>query len=972
MVLLIIVKIGTAQEDYREYYAEQEAYFEAHPEEKNTKSYMRYQRAKWLTSSRLDENGSLKTYGEARRVASENGRKTKRGTELQARISQSNANWTFLGPIGIPEDIGGTRSHTGAGRVEKVFVDEVNDVVYSGSNNGGLFRSDDGGNTWECMTDMYPEITGIQALWARNDTIIIASGTSLGLNHASVLEGLFIKKGLTNDWEKINFIKDATANNGNTVPDGEFYPAYGDRTRLPRSLTKLPDVKGGFLLATSHNVLRTDNWGTTWTEVAYKKSTHYGLFDIAHMTSSTPGNEREFVVGNQILVSSDGGLNWSDETSAIVSSLPDNTNADTLYSARVTTHPNWPDKAWIFIEDKARNDQYIVKYDNGSYTTLLAKHGSLGVNNFLADMMALKVSPNDENLLYFGNQLMNKFVTGATAISSIATTGLNDNPEATSEWVHPDVRSMYVADSSGTDRVYVGHDGGLSISQSQPSSGRFTWRNVAGSMGITEFFSIAGSSSDPDILVGGTQDNAAFVYDLANTNAPNGWFHTSGGDGGGCAMGNQDPSLVVTGNYLNNNARISITRGTSDARYVSTYHSGGGFRPIKINPSSDDTLYISGHSRITMYTNVRSNGNNTRLFMANSGEVTAMDVSSENSAIIYAAQYITSGTYQSKIYRSNNHGVTWNELNMSLSDRAWREISDIEIMDRNSNEVWVSMSKTVDRPSVFHTTDGGTTWVAKANGLPERFPINDLEIDQDHNVIYAATDIGVYILKPSSNTWEDYNGCLPRKMVSSLVINQKAEKIRAAYFGRSIWEGDLYVCPNESNKTISGSATINHVEQALVHLTSSVAMNSDIKSRYESGEKITLTQGFNSSSDFVAKTRTFNCSPHTECQSILVPNTGNKLSFVVTAFNENNFENDEVIKVGPNPTMGELNLQFESNQHDFINVTLINSFGLELLSHNVEGLDNLHMSISQKPGNYILRFRKSNDSAVTKQLIVVN
>ncbi|MFQ5335960.1 MAG: T9SS type A sorting domain-containing protein, partial [Flavobacteriales bacterium] len=93
---------------------------------------------------------------------------------------------------------------------------------------------------------------------------------------------------------------------------------------------------------------------------------------------------------------------------------------------------------------------------------------------------------------------------------------------------------------------------------------------------------------------------------------------------------------------------------------------------------------------------------------------------------------------------------------------------------------------------VYESTDGGQTWTSIAGSLPN-IPVNT--IVHDHTTLdglYIGTDFGVYFRNDTMSDWILFNHGLPNVIVSELEIQHTAGKLRAATFGRGVWETDLY------------------------------------------------------------------------------------------------------------------------------------------------------------------------------------
>ena len=65
--------------------------------------------------------------------------------------------------------------------------------------------------------------------------------------------------------------------------------------------------------------------------------------------------------------------------------------------------------------------------------------------------------------------------------------------------------------------------------------------------------------------------------------------------------------------------------------------------------------------------------------------------------------------------------------------------------------------------------------------------------------LYIGTDIGVYHKDSTMNEWQIYNTGLPFVSVRELEIQYNVGKLRAATFGRGVWESDLNSFPSSIN-----------------------------------------------------------------------------------------------------------------------------------------------------------------------------
>ena len=141
------------------------------------------------------------------------------------------------------------------------------------------------------------------------------------------------------------------------------------------------------------------------------------------------------------------------------------------------------------------------------------------------------------------------------------------------------------------------------------------------------------------------------------------------------------------------------------------------------------------------------------------GRVSDLAVDESDTRVIYV------GTATSGIWKSTNHGTTWEAI---FTDQSTSSIGDVTLAPSNPNVVWVGTGEPQSRQSspwgdgVFKSMDGGRTWVHK--GLQETRHISRIQVHpRDPDVAYIAAvgnlwkegpERGVYKTIDGGDTWE--------------------------------------------------------------------------------------------------------------------------------------------------------------------------------------------------------------------------
>lgn len=376
-----------------------------------------------------------------------------------------------------------------------------------------------------------------------------------------------------------------------------------------------------------------------------------------------------------------------------------------------------------------------------------------------------------------------RFIGG---IYLLKTEGLISNFLNVGSNLHDDIRSIKsVLDNSNNELIYVAHDGGVAISFDNGQS----FIDRSNGLQIANFYNLSISENDPYLILGGVHDNATFVYNHDN------WYVTSEGDGFG-------QTLLIEDKFNRNEFSFITNRNYSMDKII---YSSGNFNSINSGiPSmaryidkteSSNQKYIYKIDRSSSVIKKSINNGDTWTTHSYSGipspiEFGSFDVSDDNQ--IWMIPTWDNTAEKAELYVSINSGVSFINANFPGSNG----ITDIEIVKNGSvYEIWLSkggFDENGDR--IWYSNDFGATWTKVGNNTLGEFPVNTIAYDNVNNVLFAGTDRGVYYFDNSNDTWYEYNTDLPKCIITKLVISYSNNKLRAATFGRGVWETNLKEC----------------------------------------------------------------------------------------------------------------------------------------------------------------------------------
>ncbi len=236
--------------------------------------------------------------------------------------------------------------------------------------------------------------------------------------------------------------------------------------------------------------------------------------------------------------------------------------------------------------------------------------------------------------------------------------------------------------------------------------------------------------------------------------------------------------------------------------------------PLVMDPINSSTLY-QGRLNIWKTTNATTPGtptwakisdfyNDPNILAGFYQAATALSVAPSNPNFIYVT-VSEDGPHNPDVFMTSVGGGVGNwqkitPINVNL------RMTGLAISNENPQHVWITYSGYNASYKVKESINGGNSWTdvpwinsTTSNALPN-LPINCIVYEKGSNDgIYVGTDVGVYYHNNSMNGWEPFMDGLPNVVVNWLEINYSApllggNKIRAATFGRGLWESDL-ACP---------------------------------------------------------------------------------------------------------------------------------------------------------------------------------
>jgi hypothetical protein len=150
------------------------------------------------------------------------------------------------------------------------------------------------------------------------------------------------------------------------------------------------------------------------------------------------------------------------------------------------------------------------------------------------------------------------------------------------------------------------------------------------------------------------------------------------------------------------------------------------------------------------------------------------------------ATTLYAGTDTGLVWKTADAGATWTQMK-GLPAR-W--VNAIIADPGNENHAFIAFSgfrEGDDAANVWETTDGGASWHNISQNMPNG-PVEMIEYDAAHDVLFAATDVGVFDHRDGDSAWYKISVGLPNVPVLDVKLSGDGRYLFAATFGRSVWK----------------------------------------------------------------------------------------------------------------------------------------------------------------------------------------
>lgn len=710
--------------------------------EEEAGGYFMYKRWEWFYAPRVYPSGDLSlpsTSGERfQQYLNTNTQAHAQQNGAAMRINNSSAqisNWSFVGPTGAP---GGG----GAGRVNAVrCMPGNNNILFACTPAGGLWKSTNNGGSWTNLTDFLSVIGAADVVIdpTNTNTMYLATGD-----------------GDAGDTYSIGVLK--STDGGITWNNTGLTWNVSQQRQLSKLLID-PTNPNIIYAGGTAGIWKTINGGASWSQ-----ATGNGVKDMEFK----PGHPNTiYACGTKFYRSTNSGANWSIISTGLpVSSTLSRmaigvTAADTNYVYVLAGVASSYGFAGLFLS--ANSGTSFIQQSSSPNVLGWDPNGNDTDGQAWYDLSIAVSQTNKDHLVTGGVNIWESIDAGQSWSLNAHWYGGGGAP-----YVHADIHALDFKPNSNTD-ILAGCDGGVFGTTNSGNS----WNDLSSNLCIAQIYRMGLSASDATELITGHQDNGTNLK--VNTT----YDEVIGGDGMDCFI-DWNNNNVMYGELYYGDFNRSTNGGASFQGITNGLNGSAAWvTPWAQDPQVANTLY-AGYEQVFKSTN-QGNSWSQLGTLSGGGELVDVEAAPSNNQYLYAAR-------NGQVFRTNDGGTTWVNVTLGIPVSSG-QITMLAIAPYDPQTCYVTLSGYSAGDKVFVTHNAGANWSNISNGLPN-LPANAVCCvpGSGSDAVYVGMDVGVYYRDNNTGGWVPYFTGLPNVPVFDLHIFKPTMTLRAATFGRGVWE----------------------------------------------------------------------------------------------------------------------------------------------------------------------------------------
>ena len=662
-------------------------------------------------------------------------------------------------------------------------------LFYMGATGGGVWRTKDGGSTWENISDGFfgGSIGAIAVSEYDNNVIYVGGGEVTIRGNVSSGYGMWKSEDAGQTWTSIGLP------NSRHIPRIRIHPKNPDLVyaAVLGDLFKSSDERG---------VYRSKDGGKTWEKILFANA---GAGDVD--LTFDPNNPRVLYAstwkvsrspyglysggeGSALWKSTDGGDNWTEiSTNKGMPKGP-------LGISGITVSPLNSQRVWAIIE--AEEGGVFRSDDGGKNWNKVNSERKLRQRAWYYSR--IYADTQDEDGVYVMNVNYHRSKDGGKTFETFNAP-------------HGDHHDLWIAPEDN-QRMVIADDGGAQVSYDAGDN----WSTYI-NQPTAQFYRVTTDNHFPYRIYAAQQDNSTIRILHRTSGGSIGerdWEPTAGGESAHIAPHPTNPDIVYGGSYDGYLTRIDhknqqvraidvwpdnpMGHGAEDMRYRFQWNF-----PIFFSPHNPNRLYTTSN-HVHVSTNEGQSWeiispdltrNDPTTLGPSGGPITKDNTAVEYYGTIFAAVesaqeegVIWVGSDDGLVHITQDGGKNWQNITPAGMPE-WMMINSIDVDPFTKGGAYMAGTKYKsgdNAPYLYKTKDYGKTWTKITSGIPGDQFTRVLRADPKRKgLLYAGTEQGMHISFDDGASWRPFQLNLPIVPITDLTI--KDDNLIVATQGRSLW-----------------------------------------------------------------------------------------------------------------------------------------------------------------------------------------
>ncbi|WP_282048895.1 WD40/YVTN/BNR-like repeat-containing protein [Maribacter aquivivus] len=684
-------------------------------------------------------------------------------------------------------------------------------LFYFGAAGGGVWKTLDGGRSWDNISDGYfgGSIGAIEVAKSDPNVIYVGGGEKTLRGNVSSGYGVWKTEDGGKTWASAGLKK------SRHVPRLRVHPTDYN--------TVYAAVLGDIYKPTKERgIYKSTDGGKNWKQVLFVNE-QAGAVDLTF----DPNNPRILYASTwhaqrtpySLISGGDGSALWksmdSGETWKEISKN-EGFPKDTLGIIGVAVSPKNSEKVWAIVENKEKGGLYRSE-DGGKTWSVVNEERKIRQRAWY--YTRVYADTQDEDVVYVLNVNYHKSTDGGKSFNTFNAP-------------HGDHHDLWISPGD-SQRMIIGDDGGAQISY----DGGETWSTYY-NQPTAQFYRVTTDNSFPYRIYVAQQDNSTLRIDHRSDGSvidESNWEETAGGESAWIAVDPKDNDIVYGGSYDGFLTRVNHKKKT--VRGINVWPDnpmGAGAEAMKYRFQWNFPILFSRHNPNKLYTfsnYVHVTENEGQSWEVLSGDLTRNDptklgssggpITQDNTSVEYYCTIFAAnesplkegllwvGSDDGLIHVSKDSGATWENVTPPNMPE-WNMINSIDPSNFDEGTCYVAATryKLGDfQPYLYKTTDYGKSWTKITNGIPsEHFTRVVREDPKKKGLLYAGTETGMYVSFNDGANWAPFQMNLPIVPITDLTI--KDDNLIVATQGRSLWIIDDLTVLHQLDESKKNSNTI--------------------------------------------------------------------------------------------------------------------------------------------------------------------